>query len=345
MITKTTKILSSMGIFSRAFISIFVTQYAILRGKFINGIIHPRFYTMKILVRVSTLFEFLFVLIFMILIGCARIGSPAGGPMDEEPPKIRKSDPPNFTTEFQGKNIEIQFDEYIRLDDVNQKLIISPPLQSRPQVRTKGKSVLISIEDTLIENTTYTFNFNDAIVDNNEGNPLENFQFVFSTGSTLDSLILAGRVINAFNNEIPDNVVIVLYEDLSDSAIFKNQPLFLTKLNDKGQFLLRNLRAGTYQIYALQDENLNYIYDPPEPVAFSDTLVRMNPAHSAFLSVNDTTRIIKTDDILMFLFSEKSSEQYLKSSDRPRKDFFQLVFNQPPVSEPMVPARPRQYDR
>jgi len=272
----------------------------------------------------------------LVFTDCARIGSPAGGPMDEKPPEIKKSTPLNYSTQFDKKNIEIQFDEYIRLDDINQKLIISPPLNTRPQIRTKGKSIQITIDDTLISNTTYTFNFNDAIVDNNEGNPLENYQFVFSTGDALDSLILSGRVIQAFDNEIPKNVIVVLYEDLSDSAIFKAQPLFLTKLNEKGQFLLRNLKSGSYQLYALQDENANYTYDPPEMVAFSDSIVRLNPEYSAYLSVDDTSSRISMDSIHMFLFSETLSEQYLKTSERPRKEYFQLVFNIPPISLPII---------
>ena len=271
---------------------------------------------------VNTVFyTFASVIIFIALTDCARIGSPAGGPMDEDPPEIKKSTPPNYTTQFDAKSIEIQFDEYVRLENINQKLIVSPPLETKPQVRTRGKSIQVIIEDTLISNTTYTFNFNDAIVDNNEGNPLKNYQYVFSTGENLDSLIISGRVIEAFDLEIPKDVVVGLYEDLSDSVIFNAPPLFLTTINDEGEFLLRNLKAGTYQLFALQDDNANYVYDPPEMIAFSDSLVELDPAFSPYLTIDDTTSTIAIDTIVMYLFTENLSEQYLKTSDHIESSF------------------------
>ncbi|MDX2443977.1 MAG: Ig-like domain-containing protein [Bacteroidales bacterium] len=296
------------------------------------------------------------VLLFLVLFvsQCAKISSPAGGAKDEDPPKIKKSTPENYSVNFNEKTIKVEFDEYVVLKEVNQKLLVSPPLQEKPEVSIKGKSLIIEIDEELIDNTTYTFNFNDAIVDNNESNPFVNYQYVFSTGEVLDSLKFGGGTIDAFKLEVLEDVHVLLYDDLSDSAIYKQKPLYVSKADENGDFLIHNLKADTFQLFALQDVNLNFLYDPEEYVAFSDSLIFLNAetqqdyTSSDSLNVDpdslniipgdileelpdsiNTMQTFSADKIVLSLFKEEFKEQYLLNTERTRKENILFVFNKP----------------
>jgi len=292
---------------------------------------------------------------------CARVGAPPGGPKDEDPPKVKKSTPENYSVNFDQKTIKVEFDEYVLLKEVNQKLIVSPPLKDKPKVRLKGKSMIIEIEEELYDNTTYTFNFNDAIVDNNESNPIENYQFVFSTGQVLDSLKYGGGIIDAFNLQVPEEVHILMYDDLSDSAIYKLRPLYVSKADENGNFLIQNLKADTFQIFALQDANMNFLYEPEEFVAFSDSLIFLSPESQTEFVVPDSMNVLSDslnlipdslDAMLKFsgeklmlpLFQEEFKEQYLLNSSRARKENILFVFNKP-LSEELKISLPEYPDK
>ena len=148
---------------------------------------------------VKDITKYIFAGALVITYGCAKIGSPTGGPKDETPPVIVSSKPVNYSTAFDGKKIEIKFDEFIQLKSIYKELIISPPLEERPVTRLKGKSLVIDLNNELRDSTTYTLNFGNAIADNNEGNVLPNFEFVISTGNYVDSLSVTGKLLNAFN--------------------------------------------------------------------------------------------------------------------------------------------------
>jgi len=274
---------------------------------------------------------FVFLLLFS-LFQCAKISAPVGGKRDTTPPVLTKSTPPNFTVNFKGNKIEIEFDEYVQLKNINQKLIVSPPLKNRPTIRTKGKGLVIDLKEDLKDSTTYSFNFGDAIADNNEGNVLNNFQFVFSTGPVLDSLSIHGRVKYAFDLQIPKEAYVLMYDNLSDSAIFKNKPLYVTKINENGIFQLNHLKADTFQLYALEDANGNYKYDFPEQIGFLDHSIQINPEKDAPVRVNDT--LVPTDSLRggyeLFIFEEKRHKQYLKNTNRNRKENLLFEFNMPP---------------
>jgi hypothetical protein len=152
---------------------------------------------------------FSFFLLFLIA-SCAKIGSPAGGPKDETPPVVLKSKPLNHSVWFEGKQIEVTFDEFIRTDGLSQDLVVSPPLEERPEIRLRGKTLVIEWEEELRDSTTYTFSFGEAIKDLNEGNVLRNFEFVFSTGGHLDSLAVIGTVLKAFDLEPHEEKVFVM---------------------------------------------------------------------------------------------------------------------------------------
>jgi len=203
---------------------------------------------------------------------CAQQGSPSGGPRDEDPPRVLECTPPNYSTQFESRKIQITFDEYIVLDNVNQQLVVSPPMEEQPTVKLKRKSLIIEFEEALRINTTYTFNFGDAIKDLHEGNKLQNYEYVFSTGEILDSMSVRGNLKYAENLEVPDEPFsIMLYSDLRDSVPLLDIPLYVGRSDDSGVFSVNNLRPDVYKVFALKDGNNNFLFDlPSEEIAFLD---------------------------------------------------------------------------
>lgn len=221
----------------------------------------------------------------MVCWACAQQGSPAGGPRDEEPPMILESDPPNYSIHFEARKIRITFDEYIVIDNVNQELIVSPPMEEKPEVKLKKKSLIIEFEEDLKANTTYTFNFGSAIKDLHEGNVLLNFEYVFSTGDVLDSLSVRGTLKYAHDLSVPEEPIsIMLYNDLRDSVPLTDIPLYVGRSDDSGVFSVNNLRADVYKVFALKDGNNNFLFDlPTEEIAFLDTSLIVSAEFARFL--------------------------------------------------------------
>ena len=205
---------------------------------------------------------------------CANVVSPTGGPKDETPPTVIRSIPENFSPNFSSTQIRVFFDEFVTLSNLRQQLLVSPPMEIQPEIRIKGRSIIIDIEEELRPNTTYNLFFGDAIRDITEGNPIENFQFVFSTGDYVDSLSLGGTVVNAFTLQPEEGVSVMLYENPYDSIPYKERPVYFSRTSKEGQFLISNMREGSYLLFALKDNNANYLFDlPDEMIAFSDSLV------------------------------------------------------------------------
>ncbi|MDM8001558.1 MAG: Ig-like domain-containing domain, partial [Bacteroidota bacterium] len=209
------------------------------------------------------------VVAMVFVLSCAKISAPTGGPKDTEPPVILKSLPENGTVEFTGKSFAITFDEFVVLDRITEKFMVSPPLAIKPEVKLKGKSLVVNWEDDLADSTTYTFYFQDAIRDNNENNPIPNYQYVFSTGPFLDSLSLTGNVFNASDLEIVEDVTVIMYSNLSDTAPRKVLPAYISRPDPSGGFMISNIRPGRYRLYALKDLNGNtrycLLYTSPSP--------------------------------------------------------------------------------
>ncbi|GHA35852.1 hypothetical protein GCM10007103_16620 [Salinimicrobium marinum] len=219
---------------------------------------------------------------------CAKRGTPQGGPIDIEPPRFVRANPENFSTNFNSDEIRILFNEYIKLNEAQRQIIISPPMDPRPEITPMGtasKSVRIRINDTLQPNTTYTINFGRSIVDNNEGNPLDFFQYVFSTGSYIDSLSISGVVTDAYLAQPDPFISVMLYEvdsTYSDSVVYKETPRYITNTLDSTFFQLNNLKEGTYQMVAIRDDNNNYQFDPKnEKIAFLKEFITV-PTDSLF---------------------------------------------------------------
>jgi uncharacterized protein (DUF2141 family) len=217
----------------------------------------------------------LLLVIVLMFQNCAKRGTPQGGPIDIEPPRFVRANPENYSTNFKSNEIRIFFNEYIKLNEAQRQIIISPPMDPRPEITPMGtasKMVRIRINDTLQPNTTYTINFGRSIVDNNEGNPLDFFQYVFSTGSYIDSLSISGVVTDAYLAQPDPFISVMLYEvdsTYSDSVVYNQTPRYITNTLDSTFFQLNNLKEGTYQMVAMRDDNNNYKFDPKnEKIAF-----------------------------------------------------------------------------
>lgn len=199
---------------------------------------------------------------------CAEQINPSGGKIDTIPPKALKLFPENFSTNFNSNKIEIKFDEFIKLNKSGGNIIISPSLEQKPKIELIGKKIKITFKEKLKNNTTYIINFGNSIKDINEGNELTNFKYIFSTGTFIDSLKITGTVFDAFNNKPVENIIVGLFPN-NDETILINKPLYLIKTDKKGFYSIENIKAGNYKIAALEDKNLNYIYDQEnERIAF-----------------------------------------------------------------------------
>lgn len=219
------------------------------------------------MVRRFVAFLFLF-LVATVLWQCARKGSPSGGPKDLTPPTLTKTEPDSMTINFRAKRIRLYFDEFIKLEDVQNQLIVSPPLKYQPEIKPQGgagKYVEIMFKDTLRENTTYTLNFGQSVQDNNEGNPSRFLTYVFSTGDYIDSLKVSGVVKDAFKKKADEFISVMLYEldtAYTDSTIYQKPPNYITNTLDSTViFRLKNLKEGQYRLFALKDEAKNNIFD------------------------------------------------------------------------------------
>lgn len=225
---------------------------------------------------------FLFSL-FLSFSHCAKKGRPTGGPVDEDPPLFVTADPPYRTVNFDANEIRLYFNEYIKLKDVNKQLVISPPLNpNNPSLITPqgsaSKYINIKILDTLLKNTTYIFDFGNSVEDNNEGNKLERFKYVFSTGSYIDSLNLRGSVKNSYSSEKIKHIKLLLYRldsAYTDSIVYKRKPSYVTSTLDSSTYQFTNLRKGKYFLVALKDATSDYLFDPKKDEIgfYRDTII------------------------------------------------------------------------
>ena len=224
---------------------------------------------------------------------CADERPPSGGRRDSLPPKIKFADPANKSLNFHSQKIKIKFSEFIQQTLDPKEILISPPVDKKPKMMVNGKNLTITIKSTLKENTTYTINFGDAIKDLNEGNTFKNFTYVFSTGPILDTAGVSGLVTNASDPKDLDNLIVALYPVDSTDGILHSKPFYFAKSDKLGAFSINNIHAGTYWVYALRDQNLNYIYDQAdELIGFMDSTITLTDSSklkiniTAFLSVN-----------------------------------------------------------
>lgn len=283
------------------------------------------------------------------IVGCASIGTPDGGPFDEDPPVVLGSTPLPGALNVTDKKVVIDFDEYIKIEKANEKVVISPPQKTQPIIKTNGKKIIVTLEDSLIENATYTIDFNDAIVDNNEGNPLGNYAFTFSTGDHIDTLACSGLVLDATNLEPVQGILVGLHSNQADSAFTKLPFERVGRTDADGHFSIKGIAPGQYRIYALQDMNQNFFFDQKsEMLSWSDSLVipstevRMEPDTTWIDSLTiDTIRILPVthylpEDIVLLAFTETPTFRYLVKSERPALNRFNLYFSTPSDTLPHI---------
>ena len=231
---------------------------------------------------------------------------PTGGPKDKMPPLVLNSTPRQGATNVSPSSIEIHFDEFFVMKNLQSELLISPPLDSKPKISQKGKSLFIELEEKLKENSTYTFNFGKGIADFHEGNVLKDFALVFSTGPELDSLSVEGNVFSSPNKKLPEEVLVAIYQKDSlknDSTIYLQKPDYFGTVNEQGYFHIEHIRAGTFELIAFEDVNANYSYDgASEQIAF----------HQELINISDSTAIE------LWLFKEEDKLKLLESKDNGR---------------------------
>ena len=203
---------------------------------------------------------------------------PSGGDRDSLPPHLVKVTPPDSSTGFSNKTITFTFDEYIdQPQDIFKDLLISPTPSILPNVESKLRTLKVTIKDTLEPNTTYYYNFGDAIKDVNEGNVLHNFSYIFTTGTTLDTLQLSGKVLLAETGGIDSTLIVMLHRSGEDSAVVKERARYITRLDGKGNFKFLYLPSGTYYLYALKDENGLGRHSENSLFAFADSAIEIKP--------------------------------------------------------------------
>mgnify|MGYP004458439749 FL=1 len=263
-----------------------------------------------------------FLAIVLLFAACARIVTPSGGAVDKVPPKEIKSIPKQNSLNFKDKGFVVEFDEYIVLDNVNQKLLVSPPLKVKPEITAKLKKLYVKGLDSLTENTTYIFDFADAITDFNEGNRLKNFKYAFSTGSQIDSLFYEGRVLEGFSLKNIADKLVLLYADTVLANLYDKDCNYITRTDSSGHFSFSNLAAGTYRLLVLDDKNQNKRYDlPSEGVGFSRYGVI--PYHK------DSTDTVSRKENIFFYEDVKDSIQSVIDTRFSAKGVFTLVFARP----------------
>jgi hypothetical protein len=252
-----------------------------------------------------------------VIFGCANIQRPMGGPRDKTPPKLLKATPINPSRNFNAKIIQLDFDEYFKLNSIYQEITISPEMGKQPEYLIKNKSLIIKLKDTLQKNTTYVINFGKAIADVNEGNILKNFTYVFSTGPTIDSLRITGNVRNVQSQVKEKDVTVMLFPLRQDTSFGKHKPAIYTTTDTAGNFSLSNLKGGDYKIYALMEKSPNKIYDNDEElVAFKKDVIHLKKDTSnlnltLFKQIPPKLRLadrkIDADGKLYFIFNKPIS--------------------------------------
>ena len=209
--------------------------------------------------------------------GCGQVGMPTGGPKDSIAPRLVSASPKLKSTNVTGNKITLTFNEYVDLKEPQINVLISPLPKKQPSIDFKLKTVTVKLKDTLLPNTTYSINFGNAIVDNNEGNPLKDFTYIFSTGNIIDSFTLEGKVVIAETGKADSTLIALLYRNADDSALQKRKPDYVAKLSGNGSFIFINLPAGNFNVYALKDGDGGKTYNSKKEVfAFADAVVTVS---------------------------------------------------------------------
>ena len=286
--------------------------------------------------------------IALAMIGCARMGQPDGGWYDDDPPKVVACIPEDQATNISAKKITILFDEYIKLTDATNKVIVSPPQLEVPDIKATGKKIVVELQDSLVPNTTYTIDFSDAISDNNENNPMGSYTYSFSTGERIDTFEVSGYVLDASNLEPIKGIMVGLYNDLADSAFQTKPMLRVSRTDSRGHFVVKGVAPGTYRAYALQDmdgdfrfsqksEMIGYnhlTFEPgSKPDTRTDTIWRDSLHIDALIKVPYTHFL--PDDITLLAFTHVQTDRFLIKTERVEANKFSMYFS---YGNPQLPV-------
>ena len=275
----------------------------------------------------------------LVMYSCANMGNPTGGPIDVTPPKFVSSTPKLGSLNNDKHKVVLEFDEFIKIEKASEKVIVSPPQVLSPEIKQNGKKITVNLLDSLRAKTTYTVDFSDAIVDNNEGNPLGNFTYTFSTGATIDTMEVSGYVLDASNLEPVKGILVGLHSNLTDSAFTKLPFDRVSRTDSRGHFIIKGIAPGTYRLFGLQDANQNFAFDQKsEMLAFYgspvtprfETRSRQDTVWKDSIKV-DTIRTRQythylPDDLVLRSFKEYAKSQYLIKTERLTPQKFSFYF-------------------
>lgn len=285
-------------------------------------------------------FTFVAIGLMLLVYSCAnRAQGPTGGPKDKTPPRVLESTPSNGTINFKKKQIEIDFDEIVSIEKASDNVIISPPQLTPPDIKSYGKQITVSLNENLIDATTYSINFGNAIVDINEKNALKNYVFSFSTGNEIDTLKISGIVINAENLNPLAGIFVGIYKETDDSVFSKKPFLRIAKTDENGRFTINNVKKGAYKVFALGDANRDYFFQSGEGLAIYDSeispsfrteqmkdTVWKDSVHVDSIRTYMGTHFLP-DDVTLRYFKENKKRQYLVKNERKEPYVFSLYFN------------------
>ena len=271
----------------------------------------------------------LYLFTLLLFAACARMGSPDGGWYDDTPPRVVNSTPDNHGVNVKTNKITINFSEYIKLEDAQNKVIISPPQVEMPEIKASGRRIIVDLKDTLKENTTYTVDFGDAISDNNEGNPMGNYTFSFSTGDHIDTLEVSGYCLNAQNLEPIKGLMVGLYNDFADSLFHKQPMMRVSRTNGSGYFSIKGVAPGTYRCFALQDNDGDLVFgQKSEIIGFNHDSIKPTWKMDArpdtlwldSLHIKDIVSMpyihFLPDDVTLLCFQEPQTDRFLLKTER-----------------------------
>ena len=305
-----------------------------------------------------------FLTVWTAFVSCARMGNPDGGWYDEKPPRVIGTMPEDRSTNAKTKKVIISFDEFIKLENASEKVVISPPQIEQPDIKAAGRRIIVELKDTMKENTTYTIDFSDAISDNNEGNPMGNYTYCFSTGDKIDTLEVAGTVLNAENLEPVKGSLVGLYrvDSLAVDSIkkgssfaglntlFKKEPIQrVSRTDSRGRFIIRGVAPGTYRVVALNDMDGNFFYSSAaEAVAFDHEFfvpsfkpdIRQDTIWADTLHIRDIKRVPYThflpDNIVLRQFVKAQADRFFIKAERKDPECFSLFFSGPSTKMPEI---------
>jgi len=287
--------------------------------------------------------------VLLLLLSCARMGQPDGGWYDDTPPYVLSASPEEQAVGVKDKKITINFSEFIRLEDAQNKVVVSPPQIEMPEIKASGKRIIVSLKDSLKQNTTYTVDFSDAISDNNEGNPMGNYTYTFSTGDHVDTLQVSGYCLDASNLEPLKGILVGLYDNFSDT-IFHHEPMIrVSRTNGSGRFTIKGVAPGNYRIYALKDADGDFLFNQKsemvgylrdtitpswKPDVRPDTIWR-DSLHIDNILLKPYTHFLP-DDVTLLCFQEPQTNRYLIKTERKDPDRIGFFFSYGNDSLPVI---------